>query len=168
MNSKKKWIITAFFFTVLLVAALWIFEGRHMYERWSGERQWTASLASAPECVYAWENVRKLQTVRRPGTAAADNKWYTAVYYEQVYDQNNREKFIALYDGRNPALNTCAQKLTGRYGTANIYDPQTPPIAMTIYEGDFVLQTTDDPNGGVALEKLPLLFGPLPPKVTRK
>lgn len=144
-------------------ATFWMFEGRPWYERKAGERLWHDAMKSAPECVYHWENVRKLQTLPRPGSQPQDQQWYTAVYYELAYEAGRRERFMALYMGTEPKLETCEDKLSGRYGGAQLLDPQHPPVAMTMYEGDFVLQTTDDPQAAVPLEKLPLLFGPHKP-----
>lgn len=141
-------------------ALFWLFAGRPAYERQSAEGLWRDTAKSAPECIYRWENVRKLQTVPRPGAQPQQQQWYTPVYYELAYDAGPRERFIALYVGKDPRLETCEQKLSGRYGGAQLIDPHHPPVAMTIYEGDFVLRTTNDPKAAVPLEKLPLLFGP--------
>jgi hypothetical protein len=154
---------------VFLSAGLfWVFYGWKIYADWGNSEGLENYYKTAAECLYKWENVRRLQTVRRPGSRIEDKQLYTAIYYEQVYDAKNREYFIALYDGSNPKLDTCQEKLDHRYGSPNKLEAKYPPIAMTIYEGDFVLQTTDDPKGGVPLEKLPLLFGPLDPIVTKK
>jgi hypothetical protein len=144
-------------------AMIWLFEGRPAYDRRTAERLWRDTIKSAPECVYRWENVRKLQTVPRPGSQPQEQQWYTSVYYELAYEAGQRERFIALYVGKDPKLETCEEKLSGRYGGAQLIDPQNPPVAMTIYEGDFVLQTTNDLKAAVPLEKLPLLFGPRKP-----
>lgn len=161
----------AVFFAALALGLFWIFEGRYIYGRIDSERTWRESIKRAPECLYRWENMRKLQTLPRPGSDSSANRWHTAVYYELVFDParpEQRQRFIALYDGKDPKLETCEDKMTGRYGGAEIVDPRYPPVAMTMFEGSFVLQTTDDPMGGVALDKLPLLFGPRAPIVTKK
>jgi hypothetical protein len=166
MTTMKK---VVFFAAIgLCIWPVWLVFGRPAYETIMNTRRLDAYRRTAIECLYPWQNIRILSHVLRPGTKAKDGHWYTAVYYEQILPGKQLYRQIALYDGRAPQLNTCEEKLANRYGGPETVDLQNPPIAMTIYEGSFVLQTTDDPNGGVALEKLPLLFGPLPPKVTRK
>jgi hypothetical protein len=162
----KKWILL--FLVCLGAWPAWVLVGYPLYEDLMQGPRLRESYRNAEECLYPWQNMRILQRVLRPGTKPEDGKWYTAVYYEQILPENQLYRKIALYDGRNPKLGTCMEKVDGKYGGTNNYDPQFPPVAMTIFEGDFVLQTTDDPKGGVPLEKLPLLFGPLDPIVTKK
>jgi hypothetical protein len=64
-------------------------------------------------------------------------------------------------------MKTCEDKESGRFGNVLQMDPAYSPVAMTMYEGTFNLQTTDNPNGSVRLDKLPLVFGPLKPIVTK-
>ncbi len=156
------------FWIVALVLAwpLWIFVAEPAYENMMQGPRLRAHYAQAEECLYPWKNVKILQQVARPGTTAKDNHWYTAIYYEQILPENQLYRKIALYEGKSPNLETCEAKVDFKYGVANNYDPQNPPVAMTIYEGDFVLQTTDDPKGGVPLDKLPLVFGPRAPLVS--
>ncbi len=123
--------------------------------------------SNSAECRYPWEKLRILQHVLRPGTTAADQQSYTVIYYEQQYEEGSRDRFIALYRGKKSVFATCANKFDQRYGSPNKLDLRYPPIAMTIFEGDFILQTTDDPKRGVPLDKLPLVFGPKEPIVTR-
>jgi hypothetical protein len=126
------------------------------------------SQENSTECRYPWQSVRILQHVPRPGTKLEDDKIYTAVYYEQEITAGNYSRYIALYRTKTPRFETCNDKFANRYGSPDRIEKDNPPVAMTIYEGDFALQTTDDPNGGVPLEKLPLVFGPKDPIVTKK
>jgi hypothetical protein len=168
-SITKKW--TILFITLTVIAFMiwyWLLHGWYYISMIGNDARVRESRKEAIECLYPWQNVRILQNVLRPGTTVEQGQWYTAIYYEQVLPDNQLYRKLALYEGKNPVLDSCEAKVSKKYGPENNLDPNYPPVAMTIYEGNFVLQTTDDPNGGVPLEKLPLVFGPKDPIVTKK
>lgn len=166
--KKPSIIFVAVFGAIFFATWYWLFDGWYVLSMIGNDAKAREFENNSIECLYPWRKLRILQHVLRPGTQPEDGQIYTAIYYEQDIPGGEYSKYIALYHTKAPRFETCTEKFASRYGSPNRLDPNNPPIAMTIYEGDFVLQTTDDPKGGVALEKLPLLFGPLEPKVTGK
>jgi hypothetical protein len=171
--SRTKKILLGIVLVLLALLAwpFWIFFGYSAYNDMMNPT-WVAfsdkEAETSPECKYPWQNVRMLPPVLRPGTEPGNStyqEWYRPVYYELNFDGKVTYRYLALYTVKDPFLTTCKDKRSNTYGPVEL-SAEHPPVAMVITSGYFYLETANGPNGGVPLEKLPLVHRKPPPGVS--
>ncbi len=164
MRQRRLFALFALLLVGVAAYAYWYFAGEHKYSSWKGHRDFLASAKSRLECTSQWENIRYFYPVLRPDST---DEWYTPIAYDLVYREGNRDSYLGLFKGKSPKLDTCLEKVDS-YPSPVKLDPNNPPVAMWLGWGNFHVQTTDDPKGGVPLERLPLARGPLEHIRTKK